>query len=374
MRMHLQNKIIYLVKSNLSYYPPCMSQIEMLADLGVSVEVWFGSSGETACERLDARGIPYKQLVDPRCDALGKLDVVYNWASFRRAVLRELKRECREDVLLWFGSGETAMPMIGALRGWRYVVSALELYDDVPVKRQLLGKIAKGATAVTACQLTRAYLMRQWWGLKQLPFVFPNKPYGLALQGKLPLTCERTHKVIEAIGDKPFVLYQGILQNEQYVAEIANALAAMNRDIAFVMLGIDRTGMAPRIKQIYKNTLYFESIPAPLHLEVTSRAAIGVVFYDGANLNKAFCAPNKIYEYSAFGLPMLANDIPGLLGTVGAYGAAECVSLTCEEIAVAFERMFANYQAYSDNAKRFYRDTDNVATMKRLLSFLEDGC
>ena len=89
---------------------------------------------------------------------LGKLDVVYNWASFRRAVLRELKRECREDVLLWFGSGETAMPMIGALHGWRYVVSALELYDDVPVKRQLLGKIAKGATAVTACQLTRAYL------------------------------------------------------------------------------------------------------------------------------------------------------------------------------------------------------------------------
>ena len=63
-----------------------------------------------------------------------------------------------------------------------------------------------------------------------------------------------------------------------------------------------------------------------------------------------------------------------MLGTVGAHGAAECVSLTCEDIAAAFERMFANYQAYSDNAKRFYRDTDNVATMKRLLSFLEDGC
>ena len=101
-----------------------MSQIEMLADLGVAVEVWFGSSGETACARLDARGIPYKQLVDPRCDAFGKLDVVYNWASFRRAVLRELKQERREDVLLWFGTGETAMPMIGALRGWRYVVSS----------------------------------------------------------------------------------------------------------------------------------------------------------------------------------------------------------------------------------------------------------
>lgn len=364
----MRKKIIYIVKSNLSYYPPCMSQIEMLSDMRTDVEVWFGSSGETACDRLNARSIPFKELVDPRCKALGKLDVAYNWISFRKAVLRALKSECREHVLLWFGTGETAMPMAGALSGWHYVVSALELYDDVPAKRKLLGDVAKGAVAVTACENTRAYLMRTWWHLKQLPFVFPNKPYGLDPQGELPLTCERTRSVIKAIGNRPFIIYQGILQNEEYVAEIAKALAGMDCGIVFLLLGIDRVGMAPRIKKLYKDTMFFESIPAPLHLEVTSRAAVGVVFYDGANLNKAFCAPNKIYEYSAFGLPMLSNKVPGLLNTVGAYGAAECTELLSNEIASALRRIFADYRTYSNNARHFYQHTDNVSTMKQLLN------
>ena len=37
-------KVIYIVKSNLHYYPPCMAQIQMLDDLGIETEVWYGSS------------------------------------------------------------------------------------------------------------------------------------------------------------------------------------------------------------------------------------------------------------------------------------------------------------------------------------------
>lgn len=368
MRTSLLSKVIYIVKSNLTYYPPCMSQILMMSDLGVNVEVWFGSAGETACDRLAKRGIPFTELSDVRCDALGKLDVAYNWFHFRRALLKRLACESKEDTLLWFGTGETAMPMIGALSGWRYVISALELYDDIPIKRAMLGLLAKNAIATTACERTRAYLMKSWWHLPVLPFVFPNKPYGLEEKRDLPLTCNRTRAVVDAIGNRQFIIYQGILQNECYVAEIARALVKLGKDIVFLLMGIDRNGMAPRIKRIYPNTIYAESIPAPLHLEVTSRASVGVVFYDGENLNKAFCAPNKIYEYSAFGLPMLANTIPGLVNTVGSYGAAECVELSADEVVKGFENIFANYAQYSANATRFYRDTDNVMVMRKLLA------
>ena len=39
-------KVLYIVKTQLHYYPPCISQIRMLKDLGYDVEVLYGTSNE----------------------------------------------------------------------------------------------------------------------------------------------------------------------------------------------------------------------------------------------------------------------------------------------------------------------------------------
>lgn len=363
----MNKKIIYIVKSDLAYYPPCMSHICMLDDLGVDVEVWFGSSKQTAIDILEERNIPYSELVDPRGKLPGKFDKLNNWFSFRRSVKSKLKTVDPDSALLWFGTAETSMPMVGALEGYRYIATALELNDDNRTKRRLMGRVCKGAVAVTACEETRAYIMRSWWQLPHLPYVFPNKPYGWELHKNLPLTCDETKRVIADMNGRDFIIYQGILHEEPYVAEIAKALKAMDGKYPLVLMGIDNAGMAPRIKSIYENTYYYESIPAPKHLEVTSRAHIGVVFYKADILNEAFCAPNKIYEYSSFGMPMLANNIPGLTNTVGAAGCAECVPLTAEQVVAAIKRIDANYESYSSAAQRFFNATDNMKTMSELL-------
>ena len=76
-------KVIYLVKSNLHYYPPCMAQIQMLDDLGIEVEVWYGSSASNALEILSKRGIKLVPLSDKRLAKRGKLDSLLNWLNFR---------------------------------------------------------------------------------------------------------------------------------------------------------------------------------------------------------------------------------------------------------------------------------------------------
>lgn len=59
-------------------------------------------------------------------------------------------------------------------------------------------------------------------------------------------------------------------------------------------------------------------ITAPYHLEVTSHAFIGILIYAPvygtftSPLNSIYCAPNKLYEFSHFGIPMIGNNIPGL--------------------------------------------------------------
>ena len=364
------NKVIYIVKSQLSYYPPCMSQIQMLQDLGVDIEVWYGSSAETALDILDRRGIPRKQLVDPRGRFKGKLDIVNNWIEFRRVLERELKRSYRPEWLLWFGTAESSMPMIGHLGKYAFVTNALELYDEHPLEAKMLGVVSRDASAMVACERTRAYIMRYWWSLDRLPYVMPNKPYGLGNSCELPVTTDATRAIVDELAGKPFVIYQGIFQNVRYLEELAGALEELGSDLYLVLLGVDNLNIAPRIAEIYPRTRYFSSVPAPTHLEVTSRARIGVVYYDDLILNEAFCAPNKIYEYSAFGMPMLANKIPGLEGTVGAAGAAICSDFTKDDLKRAISEIEGDYERFSTASTRFFEATDNMKTMRRIVSDL----
>lgn len=370
MRPKLYKKVIYIVKSNLGYYPPCMAQIQYMDDLGVDVEVWYGSCDQVAVDILDRRGIAHRELVDPRGRMPGKLDIANNWLSFRRCLERELKGIDRESTLLWFGNAETSMPMAHALGGYRYVASALELYDDNPSKLRLLGPICQGAVAVTACELTRAYIMRYWWHLPELPTVFPNKPYGADWHRGMPLTTDATRGIASQLEGRRFIIFQGIFQRYKYLASLAGALRDMDSDLWLVLMGIDNDGIGPRVQELYPRTLVFGSVPAPTHLEITSRAHVGLVYYDDSILNKAFCAPNKIFEYSAFGLPMLANRIPGLTGTVGAAGAAECVNFEPALLEAALRRIETDYGNYSERSRAFFDGVDNGATMCGLLTRL----
>lgn len=42
------------------------------------------------------------------------------------------------QTLFWFGTAETAMPMVGKLKGYNYALTSLELLDDNKTKNRLL--------------------------------------------------------------------------------------------------------------------------------------------------------------------------------------------------------------------------------------------
>ena len=103
---------------------------------------------------------------------------------------------------------------------------------------------------------------------------------------------------------------------------------------------------------------------------MTSHANIGLVFYDDFSLNQAFCAPNKIYEYSGFGIPILANKIPGLENTVGKYNAGKCVDFKVDDLISAIKEIDNHYEMYSNNASALYESVDNGSTIEEIIAAL----
>ena len=370
-------KVIYIVKTDLHYYPPCMMQIRYLNVCGVKTEVWFASSNDSALQILNRENIPYVCLGEsPRVKT--KLGKVKNWLEFRKNVQKKLKTLDESEMaqsLLWVGTAESAVPLLGLLNKYHYNLTMLELLDDRKndLKRRLFGILAKRAEALIACEETRAYLMRYWFGLKKLPYIMPNKPYELGAGRYAEPSCEQTKKAIDLIKGKRFIIFQGIYQKLEYMKALAQALAAINSEYYYVLMGFDlnKTNAYEELSKIYDKVIEVPSLPAPLHLEVTSHAHIGVVFYDDNTLNQAFCAPNKIYEYSGFGIPMLANKIPGLENTVGKHGAGWCVDFNTESLIRAVRDIDANYAAYSKNAIKLYNSVDNKSVIESIIEDLE---
>jgi glycosyltransferase involved in cell wall biosynthesis len=104
---------------------------------------------------------------------------------------------------------------------------------------------------------------------------------------------------------------------------------------------------------------YIDYIPAPFHLNITQISDIGFLAYDYSRLNHIFCAPNKMFEYSMFGLPMLCNDVSGLFSTVGAEQAGLCVDFSSvDKIVSALRQLDKNYEKFRENSLNFYNIVD----------------
>lgn len=93
------------------------------------------------------------------------------------------------------------------------------------------------------------------------------------------------------------------------------------------------------------------------------------MFYDGdSSLNRAFCAPNKIYEYAGLGIPSIGNKVPGLINTINKYKMGKCVNICVDNLKSAIKDIEKNYSDYSNNAYKFFNSTNNRTEIQKIVN------
>lgn len=367
-------KIFYFLKKGFQFYPPCLAQVLMLNDLGVNLEVYHGKNSDFINRLLDARKINHHELSSD-CLKNSKLLSVKKMIDYHREAQRIIKTIPKSEIL-WFGNCESLMTIGSVLRNRRFVASILELYDAQKWMDYLLLGVLPQAEIVICCEKHRAAIMKSRYGLKRQPYIMPNKPYELddgEKQQDYTKINPQIYKIIEKASQKRIILYQGIISKDRPLSNIAKALSKINDENTFFwIMGNGDKSVIDGAKDIYKNTEYLGYVPSPQHLIVTQAAHIGIANYDFSNLNNVFCAPNKIYEYAKYGLPMLTSNNIGLMETVGDIGAASCVDFSqIDDIACGIKNVLKNYSIYQENSKKFYSTTDNTKTIKLICEELE---
>jgi glycosyltransferase involved in cell wall biosynthesis len=254
--------------------------------------------------------------------------------------------------LVWIASAETAILLKYPISEKKYFLNIYELYDTRTEILESIKYIAKCAQKVIVPEFNRAHMLRFWLGLNETPSIIPNKPV------ILPQPLLDIPEQIKPFINKKIILYQGYINRHRNLDAICEAVSTMP-DCVMLLMGVGNDDYLLELKSKYPNIAHIGFITPPFHLNITSHAYIGIVTYEYTDLNGVYCAPNKIWEYSGYGVPMLANNIPGLIYTVGNAGAGCCIDMNNTEIIMESIKLIeANYSIYSEAAKKMFESVD----------------
>lgn len=357
-------KIVVITRERIETLPPVISMIEMLDDLGVNVQIIACGITDNIRNEFERRKIEYVQIDYCFDNSLLKLKKVFSSLKFRKRVLNVLKKLSFDCLII---EGQGAFKILGtSIKKYNYIMYILEMYTRY---ERYIKKLIYDADAVIMPQYDRAVLYQTHYQLKKRPYVLPNKPYFILDDGRRRELEIKYRKQLQVFKEKKVILYQGIIHKERNLTNFIKAVKSMGDSYRLVLLGKDSGAMKDYIR-IDPFIVHIEFIPAPDYLVFTANAYIGILTYDPMSINCAYCAPNKLFEYAKYSLPMLGNDIPGLKYTIEVNGMGEIIDENSQEsIVKGIKKIDENYSNYANKSFRFYQSVDCKTVLKDILNY-----
>lgn len=383
------NKAFVLVmRDDVVYYPPVLSIINVLLELNYKVSYIGVYSDVEQKTKLINRGVSFFDTIiyDGKGSVLKK---TYQLFHFKRQVKRYLDEiEKNNDFFLWVLQADTICVLHSLLNKYKTILHLLEYVDpSINWKYKMLfpgfsmKKALHDAASVICCEYNRSQITKGLFDLEIPPFVLPNKPYIQYENEDVPEdVLSLVNTLYNKIYGKKVILYQGVFVNkERRLEEFCQAVNEMPDEYVLIAMG-KGSDMYDRLKEKFESEkiIFIPFVRPPYHLLITQLASIGVLSYFARSnsiasvLNPLYCAPNKIFEYTKYGIPMIANDIPGLHYAFFEYKCGECVQypMTPDAIKKVIYRIFENYNLYSNGALEYYKSVNFRSIVEDIISSL----
>ncbi len=371
-------KIIFIDTDDADRFPPEISILNAISEIpDYQVHVCslepsmymteFCNKYGVSLHKVDGKNTVEREKIARGVSAVKRIAIIL---KNRYLLLNTIDSLYEDGDIVWLNT-ITSLKLLGSkVLKYKYVIHLLELlhsvklYYKIPFLQYNLKYYLQNAYKVIVCEYNRACIMQAWFDLKEIPIVIPNKIYLREEENILNKLSDKANEIMNNLQNKKIIIYQGLFGPERPIETFVEAISEMGNEYVFVIMSRNM------LDKLYKKDNIFEIgfCSPPHHLYVTQKAYIGVLCYQAVSqgyanndcLNSIYCAPNKIYEYSRFGIPMIGNNIPGLKYTIEYAGAGICLEdMTKKSIKEAILRIDADYEKYRTKSKEFY-DAVNV--------------
>lgn len=363
---------------DITLYPPVQNLIKILLDLGYSINL-IGTNLDNISE--DISSVQNCNLVE-----LGKFQsklFISRWIHkifLFRTVRKKVKYYMRDSEYLWTTSDSSIIAIKKLALNYKNIFQLMELTEyGVMLNGKIkirFDKIAQKSWKTVVPEINRAYIQKAWWNLSKPSYVLPNKPYSLDY-GKIDAELEVAINIMKNENRK-IILYLGGLHSDRNFETYAKAISKMDGYVLYIVgkaFSGDPSVLINKLTNDY-GAVYLGFFKPPKHLALVNNAHIGLLPYMTAKtvstsvLNALYCAPNKIWEYAGFGVPMVGSDVLGLKLPFEQWNIGRCCDLNDEDsIIKAIEEVDKNHDEMSKNCYKFY---DSVDLEKIVSEILED--
>lgn len=372
--------IVVIRRGAAAGFPPVINLVSCLLDLGIRVTLIISEGDKLPKELLKRELLDVVNLGRQEKSTKEYLKRLY---SVPKIISGYLRRNKNVIDAVWTMDDVSARDAGSILFEFRHIMFISELvehvplftYRDIPLHSNLVKKLARNAARVVVPEYNRAHIQRVWWDLPVTPAVLPNKPYP-----DLPLGDSVIDKHILAKLEsekRKIILYQGVYGSDRNLTPYAEAVENLGDDYVLYLMGraVEEKGKASHAKlcSCFTKIVDLGFVPSPYHLAITPYASIGLLpyvphkFKHYSIINALYCAPNKIWEYSRFGLPMVGSDVPGLSNIFEGKGIGEIVDGSPEGIADAIKLIDENYEHYQANSLAYYNSVDVKSAVSLIL-------
>ena len=374
----MTNILVY--NHDIQKYPPILTTVKILLSLEKKVVIVGYCSDKNTISDLESQGVVYFETIinDTKENKIVKFVKLY---SYKKKVEKIVNKEFKNDSILWLYGNQNIWLLYNLVFKFK---SILYLFETPQLKVGLRYKLLspflnyadtmQKAWKVVCCEYNRAHITKAYFNLAKLPMIVPNKP-DFDLSKLKNILDDETESLFR---DKKVVLYQGIFNYpERRLDELCESIQYLPNEYMICIMGGDDSNKARLVTKYQSDRVVFLPFKsAPYHLEITQKAHVGFLSYFSQQgsietaINTLYCAPNKIFEYSCFGIPMISNDVPGLSNLFDKYNAGKAVTeFEPKEMANIILEIDKKYDEFSKGSLSLY----NSVNIKSLVSKLIEG-
>lgn len=385
------NRVFIITQNDLVYYPPLQTLLMVFLKMRIKVTFIGCFSDHDAKVEYEKSGVVFEDItLNERGNFIQKL-------LRRKRYSKEIDRYLKEslvtdkDIIWYVYSGATVCSLYRILEEYNYIVHFYEFFKSIHSWRYRvlypsynLSSFLRHAKGVIHCEYNRAQICRCLYGLDSMPYIIPNKPYidERKLQNVPNDISKMLFDLCDKLKGKRVIIYQGYFNaKERRLEEFCQAVDLLSDDYMLIIMGKGGSYF-DHLKHEYESEriIFVPFVRPPYHLLVTQKASIGVLTYHPQQntyagvINPLYCAPNKIYEYGKYGIPMIGNDIPGLKYVFEKYNCGKTLSypITPSNIANCIESIFANYGKFSSGSKNLYESVNIEETICNIIKSVEE--